>query len=1441
MEQNQQLEINISKEDETINYISRKIDTILEKSPNSIRNFFRRRKIDVATINNKNNPLLKAIEEGRPLPMIHALMKNFSSIRPKKHITKTDIEMVKLELQANKQLIEILNGNNLEALKHFLENESFNLNFFKNGNNPLIYAIRNGKSYKIIEYLLQNNMEINFNEFKGSSPLTEAAILNNKEIFELLLRKGANVNHLNYLRETPLLYLVRCDIINQYYLSKFIEHNVNLNLKDKEHNTVLMYLTQNNEELLVKFILDHIIYSNNLIINLITLRKNKVKIGKEEFNTLINEGYSKINVDAHDKRLNTSLMFACQESSRPIVSTLLTYKADINKENYIGNSPLFFSCYYNDVDVSKLLLSTGKVDIDHKNKNGDTALCVACQSDNEELINLLIDYHCNLNAINNKGQQPIHIASIYDKLETLKTLCKRGADLFTENKIGNQCFSLACINDNTNIIDFLLTFPIDINHTNYSGDSALHQCCILQKLNIIKKIITLDNLQLDEQNGYGFTPFLIACKKNDLELAKLILNQKKPINIDVHTNSGDYALFYATYYKNYELLDLLFEYNVDMYNERLAKQYICYTAFLIACGEYGNEELIKYFINKGIDVNRPNSMEVYPLYEACKSEKIEHVELLLKNGANPNVQPNSITPLIQACIDNNLTIVDTLVKGGANINFETVEGIHPLIHLASDEEKRNCKIIQYLIGKLANLYCKNNSGNDLLYIVKNSNKVDKEEVYETLVNAYKDRNDYQNRCADTTKFIETYDTYKRVMNELNEDIESNTLSHVKAIQQKFTPNELDHAYLQACINGKDDEVKYLLEHFPSININVRETNGDTPLIIACQTGSAEIALYLLEHGAETNYICECSNTALYVATFSYNRHNNINLMRSLLDHGANLNLLCQYRLSPLMVAAKDALEEITELFLEYGADLNIQDSDGNTALSMACIRNNQIIVDVLLKNDKVNLNLSTIDQFTPLMISCNNRFLQIASKLIEVGADITLKNNYHQTAFHLACYRNFMEIYDLFLNHTNKIDLLDEDDYGFSPYFMIKINGNTKYFEKVIDYEMDYIIKLISLYDYESQKDLPEDAINYLGKEAYNTFDDTKDKHQDIIKSLQKKLEYIMVEKMSVHLYLQLQDKLLTSPIDLKMYDYKGINMLFIYAIIYLDVKIVYHLFNVMKDHSDLHIDLNATDQDGNTALHYICSSECIKWDTIISIIKFLLKQPGINVNAQNNKGYTPLMLACYKHNETVAQLLIQHGVDVNISTYKKVTPLMMACQNRSFILVDLLIKHGAQVDVQNDLNSDTALIIVSRFYYSYNIIKKLLVDGKANPNICNKDNETALTHSCNSNNIEHIKLLVENGADINVQEGKKGLTPLMIVLGNFDYYIGEYFIKHHADLSLRNHKGETALVYCCQLYNKYGAELLIEHGADINIPDNEGQTAKSIIENNNFNFVIGL
>ncbi|OUM66569.1 hypothetical protein PIROE2DRAFT_40699, partial [Piromyces sp. E2] len=116
-----------------------------------------------------------------------------------------------------------------------------------------------------------------------------------------------------------------------------------------------------------------------------------------------------------------------------------------------------------------------------------------------------------------------------------------------------------------------------------------------------------------------------------------------------------------------------------MYSERSYRGNSCYTAFLIACSARGSIEMMKLFIDHGIDINRPNSIGIYPLEMACKSNKLEHVRYLLENGANPNVRSQEKTPLIKACERGNMEMIKLLVEHGADVNFTANDHRSPLV------------------------------------------------------------------------------------------------------------------------------------------------------------------------------------------------------------------------------------------------------------------------------------------------------------------------------------------------------------------------------------------------------------------------------------------------------------------------------------------------------------------------------------------------------------------------------------------------------------------------------------------------------------------------------------------------------------------------------------------------------------------------------------------
>eukprot|EP01114_Cavostelium_apophysatum_P019392 TRINITY_DN623_c0_g1_i1.p1 TRINITY_DN623_c0_g1~~TRINITY_DN623_c0_g1_i1.p1 ORF type:complete len:153 (+),score=56.23 TRINITY_DN623_c0_g1_i1:40-498(+) len=71
-------------------------------------------------------------------------------------------------------------------------------------------------------------------------------------------------------------------------------------------------------------------------------------------------------------------------------------------------------------------------------------------------------------------------------------------------------------------------------------------------------------------------------------------------------------------------------------------------------------------------------------------------------------------------------------------------------------------------------------------------------------------------------------------------------------------------------------------------------------------------------------------------------------------------------------------------------------------------------------------------------------------------------------------------------------------------------------------------------------------------------------------------------------------------------------------------------------------IDVNTTDQLGNTALHYAAGANHL------STIKILVTAPKVNVNKKDKVGDTALHKAAFKGSEEVVQALVDAGADIN-------------------------------------------------------------------------------------------------------------------------------------------------------------------------------------------------
>jgi ankyrin repeat protein len=131
-----------------------------------------------------------------------------------------------------------------------------------------------------------------------------------------------------------------------------------------------------------------------------------------------------------------------------------------------------------------------------------------------------------------------------------------------------------------------------------------------------------------------------------------------------------------------------------------------------------------------------------------------------------------------------------------------------------------------------------------------------------------------------------------------------------------------------------------------------------------------------------------------------------------IEKTTNLNDLKKFDkkgLSPIHIAAEEGEYQVVKALLIRGIPHDFQDNSGKTALHYAaeCYDERAVNVINILSEHQANLDARDNLGWTPLMNAAHHARLAVASRLLELGADVSAKNNQGQTVLHLGC-RNFI-------------------------------------------------------------------------------------------------------------------------------------------------------------------------------------------------------------------------------------------------------------------------------------------------------------------------------------------------------------------------------------------------------------------------------------------------
>ena len=181
-------------------------------------------------------------------------------------------------------------------------------------------------------------------------------------------------------------------------------------------------------------------------------------------------------------------------------------------------------------------------------------------------------------------------------------------------------------------------------------------------------------------------------------------------------------------------------------------------------------------------------------------------------------------------------------------------------------------------------------------------------------------------------------------------------------------------------------IQDLIAQGASINTQMDKT-GETPLHLAARYARADAAKKLLDAKADANAPDNTGRTPLHAAVAADAQ----GVFQILLRHRAtNLDAKTYDGTTPLILAARLAIECMVEELIHSDADINASDENGKSALHWAASVNNVDAVNTLLASG-ANRDAQDHKDETPLFLACREGSFQAAKALLDhcANRDIT--------------------------------------------------------------------------------------------------------------------------------------------------------------------------------------------------------------------------------------------------------------------------------------------------------------------------------------------------------------------------------------------------------------------------------------------------------------------
>ncbi|CAH2286050.1 serine threonine- phosphatase 6 regulatory ankyrin repeat subunit B-like [Pelobates cultripes] len=809
------------------------------------------------------------------------------------------------------------------------------------------------------------------------------------------------------------------------------------------------------------------------------------------------------------------------------------------------------------------------------------------------------------------------------------------------------------------------------------------------------------------------------------------------------------------------------------------------TPLMIAVKE-NRLSIVERFLELGVNLSDRSSDNRTVLHVAAANSKDEIVRLLLNKKADPNIPggPKNQLPVHYAALRPNgtVSVIQTLLKA-SHKDARLVQDEDGCIPLFLAVDSGNLGICKELLSVQPDVQLKATSkkhGDTALHACCRKRDV---EVARLLVE-YGAPIDGQNSDGQTPLHI--------VAAEGNETL-------LKFLHQcKANPNisdQMDRCPLHiAAERGHTTVVEILTEKFRS-NVLARTKDGSTLMHIASQCGHPETALAFLKKGVLLHMPNKSGAVCLHAAA----KRGHTAVVKALLQKGANVDARTKDNYTALHIAAENCKPQVVQTLLGFGAQVQLKGGKvQETPLHIAArVKDGEKVVEMLLKSG-ADVNVEQEDGETAMHVAARHGNLKVLTALIEDGGELTWLSKSRESPLHTAVRQCQLPVVQVILNYLANeksradavacVNQANKD--GETP---LHLAAAVK--KDMISLEDDdvKVIRILMEYDGDiscTTSQSLETPLHYCARIG------NEDVLLEIIKHIDSSRIQQTINKQSANGWspllvaaerghTEVVKILLQNHARVDVFDEHGKAALHLAAENGQD-----RIADVLLWHKAF---VNAKTKLGLTSLH-LCAQNGFN-----HLVKLLVETHLASIDAMTLTMRTPLHLAALNGQLDVCNSLLTMKADVDAADIEGQTPLHLAAENDHSEVVKLFLKHKPELVMSANMGGSTCAHIAAT-KGSVAVIKELLRFNKIGVTTTrNKTNDSTPMHlAAAGGHSEVVKVLLETGASASDENGER-MTAIHLAAKNGHINVLEV-LKGSVSLRITSTKtGFTALHVAAQ------------------------------------------